>query len=202
MSTLILIVFLFILAFMLIQYKPKPLNEGFAVAAVNQVLMPACTERSVSAQRILAGLRDRPESDEAVAELRLLISKLCCMEADIVTPAAGTYRTLPLQFRTSHDMEPASTIVGKCVRNTLRQRDIDLIIDKFEKRGRALVRSRCPDSLADFDAVLNQTRLTMNSFCVGEQPSMDKPVGARDVGFWASSDTDLMQYQGISATPK
>lgn len=204
-STAVLVVFLFVLALMLIVYKPKSTEtEGFAVASVDALRMPACAERSASAQRILADIAHLPESDEAAAELRLLLSKLCCMEADLVTPASGAPRTLQLQFRTSHDMEPPSTIVGRCRRNAVRQRDIDLIIEKFEKRGRALVQSRCSGSelVAEFDKVVNQTRLTMNSFCLGNQPSMDKPLGSRDLGYWAPEDTDLEQYQGISASIK
>jgi hypothetical protein len=164
--------------------------------------MPACAERSPAAQRILAAIAHYPESDEGAAEIRLLLSKLCCMEADVSTAGAGVYRTLPLQFRTSHDMEPPTSFVGRCLRNAVRQRDIDLVMDKFEKRGRALIRSRCPESRKDFDEVIASTRLAFVSFCLGDQPSMDKPMGARDVGFWAPDDTDLMQYQGVSSSPK
>lgn len=200
-NTALLVVFLVVLALLLVHYRPSTV-EGFAVAAVDPIRMPACAERSPAAQRILAAIAHYPESDEGAAEIRLLLSKLCCMEADVSTAGAGVYRTLPLQFRTSHDMEPPTSFVGRCLRNAVRQRDIDLVMDKFEKRGRALIRSRCPESRKDFDEVIASTRLAFVSFCLGDQPSMDKPMGARDVGFWAPEDTDLMQYQGVSSSPK
>jgi len=200
-NTALLVVFLVVLALLLVHYRPSKV-EGFAVAAVDPIRMPACAERSPAAQRILAAIAHYPESDEGAAEIRLLLSKLCCMEADVSTAGAGVYRTLPLQFRTSHDMEPPTSFVGRCLRNAVRQRDIDLVMDKFEKRGRALIRSRCPESRKDFDEVIASTRLAFVSFCLGDQPSMDKPMGARDVGFWAPDDTDLMQYQGVSSSPK
>lgn len=200
-NTALLVVFLVVLALLLVHYRPSKV-EGFAVAAVDPIRMPACAERSPAAQRILAAIAHYPESDEGAAEIRLLLSKLSCMEADVSTAGAGVYRTLPLQFRTSHDMEPPTTFVGRCLRNAVRQRDIDLVMDKFEKRGRALIRSRCPESRKDFDEVIASTRLAFVSFCLGDQPSMDKPMGARDVGFWAPEDTDLMQYQGVSSSPK
>lgn len=200
-NTALLVVFLVVLALLLVHYRPSKV-EGFAVAAVDPIRMPACAERSPAAQRILAAIAHYPESDEGAAEIRLLLSKLCCMEADVSTAGAGVYRTLPLQFRTSHDMEPPTTFVGRCLRNAVRQRDIDLVMDKFEKRGRALIRSRCPESRKDFDEVIASTRLAFVSFCLGDQPSLDKPMGARDVGFWAPDDTDLMQYQGVSSSPK
>jgi len=206
-NTLILVATLFALALMLVHFKPmqgQSESEGFANAAVDPILSPACTQRSPAAQRILAAISHLPETDEGAAELRLLLSKLTCIEADVSTAGAGTYRTLKLQFRTSHDMEPATSVVSRCLRNAVRQRDIDLIMDKFEKRGKQLIKSRCPseDNLVAFDEVVAATRLSMVSFCLGDQPSMDKPAGVRDPGFWEPEDTDLRQYEGISAMPK
>jgi len=216
-NTGILIVTLLILAMMLVHYRPEGLNkyegfanriggrEGFAnPITVDPHLAPACTARSSGAQHILSSISRLPDSDEGATELRLLLSKLCCIEADVSTAGAGVYRTLNLQFRTSHDMEPPTALVGRCLRNAMRPRDIALIMDKYEKRGKDLIRSRCPstDNLAAFDQVIASTRLAMTTFCLAEQPSMDKPAGARDPGFWAPEDTDLRQYEGISSTPK
>lgn len=181
-------------------------GEGFAVAAVDPRLMPACVERSEAAQKLLARIASFDDSTDAAEELRLLVSKLCCMEADISTPAAGSYRTMSLQYRTSHDMEPASTIVGRCMRSIVQKRDIDLITEKFEKRGKELLHELlgdCPEGLKEFEDVLGRTKLAMTSFCNGNQPSMDKPIGARDMGFWEpNSVAELSQYQGISSEPK
>ncbi len=181
-------------------------REGFAVAAVDPRLMPACVERSEAAQKLLARIASFNDSTDAAEELRLLVSKLCCMEADISTPAAGSYRTMSLQYRTSHDMEPASTFVGRCMRSVVQKRDIDLITEKFEKRGKELLHELlgdCPDGQKEFEEVLVRTKLAMTSFCKGTQPSMDKPIGARDMGFWEpTSVADLSQYQGISSEPK
>jgi len=206
-NTYLLVGFLFVLAFMLIHYRPGwSVEEGFAVAAVDPVQMPACVERSTDAQSLLARIASFPVDDANAAELRLLISKLCCLEADIATPAAGSYRTMPLQFRTSHDMEPASSFVGRCLRNAVRDRDIELVIEKFQTRGRTLLRALlgdCADGAKEFDAVVLRTRMAMNSSCLTPQPSMDRPIGARDMGFWEPEEVaEIAQYQGVSATPK
>jgi hypothetical protein len=211
-NTLALIVFLFVLAIMLMHWKPKDaeaftnMKEEFAVAAVDPVRMPACAARSASAQALLARFASIPESDEAASELRLLISKMCCIEADILTPAAGTYRTAQLQFRTSHDMEPASTLVGRALAGAVQARDVSLIMDKFNKRGAVLIKSifggDCGETSTEFAAVSNMTRAALTS-SVRPAPTMDHPIGARDLGFWESERVaDLSQYQGISATPK
>lgn len=183
--------------------NPKSVTEGFAVASVDPARVPACVERSTEAQSLLARFASIPATDENAAELRLLVSKLCCMEVDIVAPSAGSYRTLSLQFRTSHDLEPPSTTVGRCLNRTLPQRDIDLALEKYQSRGATLLKAvlgDCPDAKREFAAVVDRLRRAFAT-CQATQPSMDHPIGVRDMGFWESRNVaDLSAYQGISAS--
>jgi len=196
MFILYIIGFLIVLAALLVHYKPV---EGFAVRAVDPVRMPECVSRSTDAQSLLARLPPN-------AELRQLVSKVCCMETDIVAPSAGIYRTLHFQFRTSEDMEPPATIVGRCLKNAVNARDIELITEKYEARGKVLIRELCTGddldlSLKEWTAVVDRLRSAMNSVCL--KPTMDHPSGARDMGFWEPENVaDLSQYQGVSAVPK
>ena len=203
MTIFILIGVLIVLAFLLVHYKPA-VREGFSSAAVDPTFMPACAERSTAAQSLL--MRVGPIKSDDAEEFRLLVSKLCCLEGDIAAPGAGTYRTVSLQFRTSHDMEPPSTFVGRCLRNAVRERDITLVIQKYETRGRELLGkllSPCAEVEAEFTEVVSRTRLAMTSFCLKEQPSMDRPAGPRDPGYWESDEVaELAQYQGVSSVPK
>ena len=59
-----------IASLLLVHYKPAAAVETFAVAAVNPVLMPACVERSVDAQKLLARLAVYPVGHEGAAEMR------------------------------------------------------------------------------------------------------------------------------------
>lgn len=198
------VVALFIVGILLVHVKipsvPEPYSvEGFAVAAVDAEKMPACVNRSAAAQKLLAKITvDGEDADE----LRLLVSKLCCIDADITTPVPGNYRTLPLQFRTSHDMEPPSTFVSSCLRNAVRKRDIELVIEKYSTRGKVLIKKLGCESGAenDFAEIIARTQEAMTSVCLAENPPMDKPSGVRDVGFWETQNVkNLMNYQGISA---
>ena len=177
-------------------------TEGFTTTAIHPTRMPECVARSTDAQKLLE--RIATIGNDVAEELRLLVSKLCCMETDIAAPSAGVYRTQHIQFRTSHDMEPPSSLVGRCLRNAVNQRDIDLIIEKFTARGHILVKELCADPQAknEFDNVVGRLRLAMTSFCLKESPHMDRPSGPRDLGFWEPPATDLPQYQGVSSTPK
>ena len=213
-NTLVLAAGLIVLAMLLVHYRPRDIpatEEGFSTAvSVNRSVMPECVTRSTYAQSLLARFGSYPLTHEDAAELRQLVSKLCCMEADIAAPSAGVYRTLNFQFRTSEDMEPPTTIVGRCLRNAVNKRDIELILEKFQARGHILIKQLCKGTTVDgaaaakeFDAVVNRLQFAMMSFCLGKQPSMDKPEGPRDPGFWETDEVaELSQYQGISAVPK
>jgi len=210
-NTLILSGVLVVLALLLVHFRPgsPSMTEGFSTAAaVNQNVMPACVTRSTDAQSLLARISSYPLGQEGAAELRQLVSKLCCMEADIASPSAGVYRTMNFQFRTSEDTEPASTIVGRCLRNATNKRDIEIIVEKFKARGHVLIRQLCKggdiaEGEKEYDAVIARLLFAMTSFCLGKQPSMDRPIGARDMGFWEPEEVaELSQYQGISSSPK
>lgn len=202
MYTYVLVAFLILLAGLLMHYKPV---EGFAVRSVDAVKMPECVSRSTAAQSLLARLGKDGKDGE---ELRQLVTKVCCMEADIVAPSAGVYRTMHAQFRTSEDMEPPATIVGRCLRNAVNKRDIELIVEKYVTRGEELIRGLCvgsdqTEALAEWEEVVGRLHKAMTSVCLKEQPQMDRPLGARDMGFWEPENVaDLSQYQGVSAVPK
>ena len=197
-----------VIAAALITYRPSDSDsgpegiEGFTTTAVHPTRMPNCVARSTDAQKLLA--RVAGIHNEAADELRLLVSKLCCMEADIATPSTGKYRTLHSQYRTSHDLEPAATLVGRCLRNAVPKRDVELVIEKFSMRGHVLVKELCSDAAAhnELDSVVARLQMAMMSFCLKDSPKMDRPAGARDLGFWETEAADLPQYQGVSAQPR
>jgi len=203
-----LAVFFLVVVAALIHFRPhtNPVGvEGFATTAVHPLRVPECVARSTDAQKLLA--RFAGINNDAAEELRLLVSKVCCMEADIATPSAGgTPRTLRIQFRTSHDMEPPSSLVGRCLRNAVNKRDIDLIIEKYKARGLVLIKQLCTgdvkEASAEFDKVVARLQFAMTTFCLTPQPSMDRPTGARDLGFFEPKNVaGLEQYEGISAQP-
>jgi hypothetical protein len=205
-----LAVFFLVVVAALIHFRPhtNPVGvEGFATTAVHPLRVPECVARSTDAQKLLA--RFAGINNDAAEELRLLVSKVCCMEADIATPSAGgTPRTLRIQFRTSHDMEPPSSLVGRCLRNAVNKRDIELIVEKFQARGHVLINGLCAsasekvEAHKELDSVVARLQMSMMSFCLRPSPNMDRPAGVRDVGFWEPKAADLPQYQGITAQPR
>jgi len=93
-------------------FRPHFLSEGFATIALDDVSMPKCFLRSAQAQQLLTELNhdDAPNTTNgmAYAELRLIVQKVLCMDADITGSGAGAYSTYQMPFATSHDIEPAA----------------------------------------------------------------------------------------------
>jgi hypothetical protein len=94
--------------------------------------------------------------------------------------------------------------VTRCRAGAIPKRDVELMTEKFAKRGAALVREvlgSCSEAQAEFAEVLARTTQALNT-CQIAAPTMDRPAGPRDPGFWTPHDVaDLSSYQGISASP-
>jgi len=181
-------IFLTLVALMLVFSRPttcpmpRASVEGFATAT-------ASSQQSA----LLVAENKSEEADE----FRLLIRKLNSIQTDLATP--GGFETLNVQFRTSHDIEPASSLVARCRAGAVPERDVEIAIDKFQARGHELIRSMsCSDAREQFDAVVMRTRVAMTTFCLTPAPTMDHPVGPRDPGFWEPSNvSDIATYKGL-----
>lgn len=190
--------FLSLVALMLVFCRPTtcPITatEGFVSFTTEQT-----AGQTAGQTALLARFADN--KSENADEFRVLVSKLNGIQKDLSAPTPGELKTLNLQFRTSHDIEPASSLVARCRAGAVPERDIEIAIDKFQARGHVLIRSMScsdPDVHEQFDAVVMRTRIAMTTFCLSPTPVMDHPVGPRDPGFWEPSNvSDIAAYKGL-----
>ncbi len=189
---------LLLLAFVVIFVYLKPDfvgAEGFSTAAVDPVTMPKCIQRDGEAQNLLSQVNSvtvkNPSNMQAFGELQLILSKFLCMDADITGQGAGVYSTYSLPFNTYHDMEPVASFVGRCLNNSLKERDIVLTLDKLEKRGAELIKGLSDCSMEQKTAwigmlhnIATRTASAVNSVCLKPHSSMDRPSGVRDPGYF------------------
>jgi len=175
---------------------PRNRYEGFSSPAVAPA-EPKCIQRSLDAQiilRILPPCRDPHNSPTEDAtdreELALILKKLTCLDADVANNGVAGYNTLSLQYNTSHDAEPLTNFVGRCLNNGTQSRDLEIVIDKYDKRGKRLIsqitkRSGMDASslMSNYDALLNTTMKTLKTNCLAPQSHMDIPFGPRDPGY-------------------
>ena len=191
------ILFLILIGMSLFFYlRPKYLSEGFAVIALDGETMPKCFTRSVEAQGILKKLypmkQAAPASKEAMAynELKLILEKILCIDADITGLGAGPYQTYQLPFATQHDIEPPASFVGRCLKKALRARDIEVEFMKLNDRGNILIDTLSYDDAereqirADFKNLIVKTAHNIAFICLSEKANLDRPKGARDPGYY------------------
>jgi len=175
---------------------PKNRYEGFSSPAVAPA-EPKCIQRSLDAQTILrilppCGDPYRSPGEDATdrEELALILKKLTCLDADVANNGVAGYNTLSLQYNTSHDAEPLTNFVGRCLNNGTQSRDLEIVIDKYDKRGKTLINQITKrigmdaSSLMDnYDALLNTTMRTLKTNCLAPQSHLDVPFGPRDPGY-------------------
>ena len=159
---------------------------------------PTCLNRSLDAQ-ILARMFKKcddeynsPTEDSLDrTEFLLILQKLTCLDADVQNNGVGGYNTLNLPFNTSHDTEPLTNFVGRCLNNATRPRDLAIIIDKYESRGKRLIKQMSNrigmderDAFINFENIIRITMQSMKNKCLGRHSSLDIPYGPRDPGYF------------------
>lgn len=206
-----LIAFFVVLAVgILLYFRPRFLSEGFATIALDEVSSPKCFTRDPAAQELLSMLdygKSAPaNSDAAMAynELKLILEKMLCMDADITGSGAGVYSTYALPFATSHDIEPAASFVNRCVRKAIQSRDIEMAMGKFEDRGVELINSLCADEthrkavLDTFHGIVGRVTNAISTNCLMFKDNMDKPAGPRDPGYYTPAALEQLRPYTIS----
>lgn len=176
--------------------RPKYLSEGFATIALDGETMPRCFTRSPEAQNLLKVLypmkMSAPASKEAMAydELKLILEKVLCIDADVTGSGAGPYQTFQLPFATQHDIEPPASFVGRCLKKALRPRDIEVEFMKFQDRGQILIdilsydEQVRPQLKAQFRNIVLKAAHNIAFICLSEKSQLDRPAGPRDPGYY------------------
>jgi hypothetical protein len=204
LDLLVYLVFLILIAGMGIFFKMYPKFpalekrqiEPFASPAVAP-FQPKCTQRNADAQVLLRLFPPCPDESKAPtedatdrAELSLILNKLTCLDADVNSNGVKGYNTMSLQYNTSHDQEPLGSFVGRCLNNGIRQRDIELLAEKYEKRGKTLITQIATrqgidgkSALETYETVIKTTIKSLTTHCLAQRSSLDTPYGPRDPGY-------------------
>jgi hypothetical protein len=194
--------------------RPRFIAEGFTTVAIEGEVMPRCLTRDPDSQALLAQLYNKAAPNtpagEAYAEFKLILQKLLCIDADVTGMGAGAYSTYQLPYVTAHDIEPAANFVGRCVRNATRERDVFMVLEKFESRGNVLLKTICSgDSAAAntysaaFNRIVKRIGANITSRCLSEKAIMDVPASPRDPGYYIPNDVEnLQEYTLFGGSPQ
>jgi len=179
----------------LVLWKRQPrVSEGFATIALDDA-MPRCFTRDADAQSLMAnfqGLKTAaPASNAAMAyeELKLILTKVLCMDADITGMGMGPYSTYQLPYATAHDIEPVASFVSRCIKGAVRERDLEMVMSTFYDRGLTLINAMCFDEKSKqwannkFHTIITRATRNISQNAFKEKATLDRPAGARDPGY-------------------
>jgi hypothetical protein len=187
----------------------KKQTEAFTTIALDREVIPKCFLRDPEATKLLESLRSsKPRHPEAFAELSLILQKMLCIDADVTSSGAGAYSTFQLPFVTQHDIEPAASFVNRCLKGAMRSRDLEIAIEKFERRGATLVlelaqtEAQRANALQMFRNVTKRASRQIAQTCTSLQVNMDTPKGVRDPGYTVPSALDAVAPYAIHGSPQ
>jgi hypothetical protein len=93
------------------------------------------------------------EGEADMTEFNLILSKLCCLKHDLMSPNRVVRATLKIPFVTAHDREYIGDTAGRCFSNSLPPRDLDIIFETWRDRGLTLLDKLCTSyNLSDSEA--------------------------------------------------
>ena len=145
------------------------------------------------------------EGPDDFRELTNLLSKLCCIKKDLMSPSGIVEATRYQAYSTAQDIEPVAETTARCLAKTIPQRDLDIIFDKWNTRGKQLIRKLCTNfNISDselkkvdshFKSLMNDVRDVANSQCIKGDATVLK--GPRDVSPYEPPElSELRAYKG------
>lgn len=128
----------------LYSYQPV-VNEGYQGPA--HVGVPDCMQESQKASELYSIFASKKSTTEDGAddlrEMTQLLSKTTCLKKDLLSPSGIVSATLSQPYTTAHDIEPVAETAARCLAKTIPERDLVISLEKWETRGKELIRKLC-----------------------------------------------------------
>lgn len=145
------------------------------------------------------------EGEADLTEFKVILSKLCCLKHDLMSPNRVVRATLHLPFVTVHDRENTGDTVGRCFANSLPPRDLDIIFETWRDRGLTLLDKLCTSynlteseatgAKNDFMSVWSDSYDVARTVCIPcKKSEISSPRDPK--GFMSESIRDLGVYLG------
>ena len=184
--------------------------EGFGGAAKGTGI-PDCLRDSQNASDLYTIFSNQtPVSEEGPDDLReftLLLSKTCCLKKDILSPSGIVEATRYQPYSTAHDIEPVAETAARCMAKTIPERDLDIGLEKWNRRGKELLRSLCTSykvndsdlSKVDskFKAHMDDITDVAKSMCLKGDVEIAGKKSSREIsGYEPPELSELRKYKG------
>ena len=192
----------------LYSYQPAA-KEGFQGPV--RVGAPDCMQESQKASELYSIFSTKTSTTEDgkddLRELTTLLSKTTCLKKDLLSPSGIVSATRSQPYSTAHDIEPVAETAARCLAKTIPERDLIIILEKWETRGKELIRKLCTSynvSTSELSSVDNLFKDHMadivdvaNSRCLkGEAEIAGTKVMRNVSGYEDPSLQDQKPYKG------
>jgi len=142
--------------------------EGF-VGPAKGAGVPDCLRESQEASDLYTMFSSKnnttEEGPDDLRELALILSKMACLKKDVMSPSGIVEATRYQPYSTAHDIEPVAETAARCLAKTIPPRDLDIILDKWERRSKELVRRLC-SSFKISDSDLKKTNMLLKNLII------------------------------------
>lgn len=124
----------------------KVWKEGFQGPSRGVSTIP-CGQESAEAIALAEMFYGRDSTTEEgkpdLAELKLILSKLCCIKHDLMAPGQVVQSSLTLPYQNTHDRENPADTVARCFTKSIPPRDLDISFGTWKTRGLELLKRLC-----------------------------------------------------------
>lgn len=184
--------------------------EGFQGPSKGVSDIPCGQESSFAIQLsdLFASKVSTTEDGEAdLTEFKVILSKLCCFKHDLMSTNQIVMATKTVPFNTSHDRENLGDTTGRCFRNAMPVRDLNIIFDTWKDRGQFLLDRLCTSyNLSKqegtqannaFMSVFSDTLSIARTVCISDYNDGKTKVSPRDLkGYTPEEVKELGPYNG------
>lgn len=185
--------------------------ETFYGGAITGSSQLSCGRMSSEAESLYAlfaskNLKGAEEGKADMMDLKNILSKLCCLKQDLMTPQQTITVAKELGFATHQDIQPLGDLVGRCFSKTIPERDLNLQFIKWRENGMILIHRLCTEgnlsesevlrAEGNFKALLKDVQDVAYTQCLTVLPKEKKGRFEPDAMTTAEVDA-LPQYDGL-----
>jgi hypothetical protein len=193
--------------------------EGFYAGPARGSGAPDCLRTSSEGAALFELMEGKVAAAEAkgsvleagpddLRELQVLLGKLACFKRDLIGTAGVVEATRGQPFSTSHDLEAVGETTARCFAKTLPQRDLQLSLDKWGRRGTFLLKRLCTsygfteteegDAMELFGKLMADVGdVAMGRCCNGSVPMIAGAAAPRMVGGYEPPGVyEMREYKG------
>jgi len=159
------VLFTILIFWIVLKYaKTRPVKQGFYGGAITGSSSIPCGRMISEAESLysLFASKNTKQSEEGSADmmdLRGLLSKLCCLKKDLMSPQQIISAVKELRLNTQQDIQPVGDLIGRCFAKTIPERDLSIQCIKWREAGLTLIHRLCTGARLSESEVINAEQL-------------------------------------------